>query len=356
MRTRQERAHGPYRRERRWRIVEVGADGARSTCSFASEAEAVRYRDKYNALASGRTVSAAIDEYKRSLVSRGLRATTIETYVHGLHGLLRDVDRDLALRDLTPAVARTLYARRVAERKADTHHRELTTANAWSAWCVRQGWLAANPFAAIEAVGRRTARDAKLRIDEMRRLHETAVADGSPGAVGSLLALLNGLRASEITDRVVRDVDDRGRVLWIEHAKTAAGNRWIEVPEELRTALLELCRDKLPLAPLFGRGRHWLAYHTRRLCRVAGVTEVSPHPLRRSWSVVQQEHAPVNHVARELGHADVGVTRRHYGDRGAEQRQGSARVAELLGAPERKPEGDFSVSVASGPNRVQRKT
>jgi integrase len=39
-------------------------------------------------------------------------------------------------------------------------------------------------------------------------------------AVGAMTAFLLGLRASEVTDRVVRDLDDDGRLLWIEFGKT----------------------------------------------------------------------------------------------------------------------------------------
>ena len=43
---------------------------------------------------------------------------------------------------------------------------------------------------------------------------------GNDAAVGVLTALLMGMRASEVTDRVVRDLDDEGCLLWIEVGKT----------------------------------------------------------------------------------------------------------------------------------------
>ena len=36
-----------------------------------------------------------------------------------------------------------------------------------------------------------------------------------PGAIAGLLTLLLGLCASEIVSLVVRDVDDKGKILWL---------------------------------------------------------------------------------------------------------------------------------------------
>ena len=51
-------------------------------------------------------------------------------------------------------------------------------------------------------------------------------------AIAALVSLLMGMRASEITTRIVRDLDDSGRLLWIPHAKTEAGKRTLQVPED----------------------------------------------------------------------------------------------------------------------------
>lgn len=50
------------------------------------------------------------------------------------------------------------------------------------------------------------------------------------------MTLTMGLRASEIVSRRVRDLDDGGRMLWVEDTKTVAGNRTVAVPEELHMA------------------------------------------------------------------------------------------------------------------------
>jgi integrase len=146
------------------------------------------------------------------------------------------------------------------------------------------------------------------------------------------------MRASEIANRQVRDVDDGGRVLWIERAKTRKGDRHLEVPEVLRGPLLDLCKrkDGKPRDGedrLFGDvDRHWVGYHVRRLCRAAKVPEVCPHGLRGTMASIAVQAVPAEHVAAALGQTGPAVTRRHYLANGAEQRgRGKAALKILKG-------------------------
>ena len=56
---------------------------------------------------------------------------------------------------------------------------------------------------------------------------------GDTGAVAAMMALLLGMRATEIVSRVVRDLDDNGRLLWIPTAKTEAGKRTLHDVEKV---------------------------------------------------------------------------------------------------------------------------
>lgn len=73
--------------------------------------------------------------------------------------------------------------------------------------------------------------------------------------MAALLALVMGMRANEIVSRVVRDLDDDGKLLWIPDSKTEAGRRTLQVPELLQPFLKELAEGKSPEAKLFGH--HW---------------------------------------------------------------------------------------------------
>ncbi|HRI55280.1 MAG TPA: tyrosine-type recombinase/integrase, partial [Pseudomonadota bacterium] len=145
---------------------------------------------------------------------------------------------------------------------------------------------------------------------------------GDPLAVGVLLMLLLGLRASEVLQRPVRDVDDGGRVLWITRGKTTNSRRRLQVPEVLQPLLRRLVHGKQPVAWLLGatrtgRPKHleylWAKVHA--LCTVAGVPVVCSHSLRGLHSTLAIEAgATANLVAAALGHGSFAVTARHYAD------------------------------------------
>jgi hypothetical protein len=54
-------------------------------------------------------------------------------------------------------------------------------------------------------------------------------------------------------DRVVRDLDDDGRLRWIEFGKTKRSRRTLEVPALLRPYLLALTKGRAPDAQLISR-------------------------------------------------------------------------------------------------------
>lgn len=140
--------------------------------------------------------------------------------------------------------------------KVDTHRNTLALAKTFGQWCVKQGWLVTNVVADVEPQGRRRRGKEQLRIDEARKylaVCEKAASGGDSGAVAAMTSLLLGLRASEVVERVVRDFDDGGRVMWIPASKTDAGRRTLEVPESLRPHLARLAEGKA--AALSGSGR-----------------------------------------------------------------------------------------------------
>jgi integrase len=84
------------------------------------------------------------------------------------------------------------------------------------------------------SAGRRKRKHGKPQLwsEEARRWVATGMAEwGESGAIAALVSLLMGMRASEITTRVARDLDDGGRLLWIPDSKTEAGKGTLRVPE-----------------------------------------------------------------------------------------------------------------------------
>lgn len=307
-REKRDRAYGPYPHRDRWRVVVVGADGIRVAATFASEAKAKERIAEVNAEAIGRTVSDAIDAYLATSTAKTRSKKTIEHRLRGITG-----EKDRLLRRLTPPVARELFEARAAVTSGDTQFHELASARAFAKWCIAKGWIKSDPFFGLLPTKPRKRGKPQLRIDESRKLLDVCLAEDSKAATAVALALLCGMRASSVTDRAVRDLDDGARVLWIEDDKTDAGDRRLEVPEVLRARLAALAAGRSGGARLFGDvNRHWLRYHARRLAKLAGVQVVSPHSLRGTHASLARPAVPVEHVARVLGHAGPAVTQRHY--------------------------------------------
>lgn len=324
----------PQQHGRKWRVVHPDERGERARTTFATEREAQQFVDDFyaaTASAFGRTVAQSVDEYLDARRASGIKASSVKTLGYRLKGLLRTTDRDRPLTTLTARIAKRFLAERKTKRgkrpSTDTLLGELVAAQGWSVWCVKQGFLRVDPFVDLTVEGARNRGKAQLRIDEARRYVEAALSEDSREGIAAAMAILMGMRASEITGRQVRDVDDRGRVLWIERAKTRKGDRHLEVPEVLRAPLLTLCEGRKSTDRLFGDvDRHWVGYHVRRLCGVARVPEVCPHGLRGTQASISVLAVPAEHVAAALGQTGPAVTRRHYLSGGAEER-GRGRAA-----------------------------
>jgi integrase len=271
--------------------------------------------------------------------ARGLKSSTTDRQRYHLRRLLKlDENGHRMLSWLTPTVAARLYLE--SQRGAvDTHRGGLSVARQFGAWCATKGWVKASPFASVKGRGRRKHGKPQLRIDEGRRFLEVCLDRADHGDAGAILTLgymWMGIRNTELACRVVRDLDDDARVLWVDDAKCEKSVRAVPIPELLRDYFRFLARDKLPGAALFdgavdrARPADWAREQVRRMRKLAGVSKISPHGLRgnaATWAKIggSQDQA----IAAALGH-DVAMTRTHYFDRAAIGEAQTERTLRLL--------------------------
>lgn len=305
------RVNGPYKHGDRWRCHIVGADGKRRYRSFETRAAAETYAASARDEAQGVTVTQSIDAFLDAKRAQGRAALTIEAYGTWLRILLAPV----LPRPLRAVRSRgsELYAATVAGRRSDTHRNFLVVGHIWARWCVKRRWLKADPFADVEAIGSRRhgADKTRLGVDESRKLMTWCCANSNDvGAVLALGYLLLGARASELTARNVRDLDDNGTLLNIGRTKTSSGERRLRIPAPLDEMLSALSAGRGPEDPIFvntlGRrmSRSTAKNHVRRACVDAGVTEISPQALRRTQATLATDAGETGlAVARHLGHS-----------------------------------------------------
>jgi integrase len=284
----------------------------------------------------GVTVKQAIEAYGKYLDEKGLKAGPTAERLRRLRTFF--VDETVLLSELTTSACVTFYdalRTRVSEKtgrqySVDTHRNTLAEARMLAKWAVKKRWLRSSPVDDIEGKGKRRHGKAQLRIDEARNWMAKAaeLADaGEGGAVAAMMTLLLGMRASEIVSRVVRDLDDDGRLLWIPDAKTEAGKRTLRVPDMLRPYLQRLVDGRKPEELIFGvHWRDWPREWVQAICEKAAVPLVCAHSMRGLHSTLAMDAGVTGHVvAASLGHESVSTTVQSYAQpqavEGARQRR-----------------------------------
>ena len=356
------RVYGPYRARNGYRMVVVEGTARKSivVASLAAGAQLKEELERALLQRSDRPVTEALAEYQDYL--QHVRGAV--TAQHIARAIARFLGDSLTLGALTASQAAALYeaeTRRVLDGKdrfvaAASHRTVLGQCKRFYAWAVQRGYVLQSPFAGVKPVGKPKTGKSQLRIDEARQFVAVALQKAQAGdraATCALLALLLGMRASEVLHRVVRDLDDHGRVLWITRGKTDNARRRLAVPEVLRPLLLRYAEGKTPEQLLFqaeAAGRQqplsdaWLWGQVQRLCDEAGVPRVSTHSLRGLHSTLALEAgATGGAVAAALGHGSFAVTAKHYAAPGTMDRVRSKVVEEALRSPPNQAvEEDFS--------------
>jgi integrase len=322
------RIHGPYTDRKGWRVKVVDRATGRSTNQiFPTEAEAKAAVSRLRRQAAkeiGISIDAALTAYDKHLTEKGNKPRSISSTLERLRSLFKDQTHYVVALTCDDAVriwdGYTARPTRTGKAPAvDTRISVLHETKTFIRWCRKQGWTkVADPFGGIEILGERSrGKDQLDRVDDARRWLETALslAIDDVGALAAATALLMGMRASEVTDRLVRDLDDDGSVLVIPHAKTRAGIRRLRLPVVLQPLLAGLVIGKEPTERLFGAtaNRRWLYTAVRRICCLAKTQMVSPHGLRGTHATLAvQEGVTGEAVARALGHESFAVTAAHY--------------------------------------------
>ena len=347
------RVVGPYQEKNRWRIVVV-EQGQRKSFFCASHEEALKLKADFSRqvdLPPSRKLSDVIADWEQDKLRRGAcKAHSAKHQTLRLRLMLQPFLEE-EISTLTPRRAAALYEQHTGRHSrttgrvlsAATHRFDLWIAKFFFKWAVERGYLGGNPFDAVRPIGKAHAGKPQLRIEEARRFTETALLyfeeRNKPLALGALLALTMGLRTSEVMARVVRDLDDGARYLWIDEGKTETARRHLEVPAVLIPFLLRLAQDKRPDELLFGvsrvtgrpRPRQSMHRTVQTICEKAGVPRVCTHSLRGLWATLAVKSGAVSHaVAESLGHHSFAVTQKYYVQPEAITNAATARVVERL--------------------------
>ncbi len=362
---------GPYKEADGYRVVRVDKEGKRVSQFFQTEEEAQREIDTINGTYVARkknekTIREAMKDYMLYMLEeKGNKPRSVDqtkrklwrffpdlelgvaelerTMCAGYYDALRRSRRKSQIRlDGTPATKNTPVV------SVDYHRNTLSETRTFLNWCIKKQWIQANPLDGVEGVGRRHHGKEQLRIDEARKWIARAMELANrreAGAIAAMMTLLMGMRCTEIVGRVVRDVDDDGRILWIPDSKTAKGRRTLRVPEMLRPYLLAQIKGKkstdLLFSGRFGKpcDRAWPRHWVQRICTEVDVPVVTAHGQRGLHSTLAVEAGvTARAVADALGHESFATTAQSYAQPDAVGRAKQARVIGVLD-PNRSMEG-----------------
>lgn len=336
------RVLGPYLDGRNYRLISIDAAGNRESVLFETEAKAERYKALLLADLSTteHTTETAFELYKQHLRENGSKEISIKAVDYAIRRLFV---QPIPLALLSTKKCEALYAdlrqrpTRTTKKppSADTHRASVKEARTFLAWCQRRGWIANNPCADVELVGRRRLRGkslgksgTELHVKQARAWYLKALElSEKDGVVAALIAMLLGMRASEIVNRKVGDIDTDEAdcdLLWIPCSKTPAGRRTLEVPEVLRPLLVARVEGRDPSAYLFAgpdgkpHERDWVRSHVHRICDRAGVPRVTAHAMRGLLATITADRGMAGHlIAATLGHTSFAVTETHYAKPGS---------------------------------------
>lgn len=343
-----------------WRIVVITPQAPeprdrRSTKYYREEADAIevvqRIEQRLERL-NGCTVEQAIEGYREHLKAKDTGSISYNETIRRLR--LFFPNGKALISTITPEAAKGFYDKFRLRRKANGdpisvayHRAALINARSLFKWCVSEGYLSENPLRDVEGIGKRNAGKEQHTGDETRLLYAYCLdrADtGDKAALGVLMALLMALRSSDITRRVVRDVDLDGTVLKVTKGKTQRSNRPRRIPLVLQPMLRKLTEGRGPFEPLFKTpytksGHHtqrWLQQALEKFCAAAGVPRVVPHALKgTAGSLLAETGELADRIADHLSHEETGTTRRHYVAAGALEEAQAERALKVIAGGKR---------------------
>lgn len=353
------RVLGPYVEKDRWRLVILEKGVRRSeylASALAAQRRKVQLTKKQLELQEF-TVGSLIAAYIAEKESLGVvLAETCRDQAKRLNYFLGSVV-SFPVPNVTPKLAERLYSDLTKRLKRSngkpiavaTHRLLLKYAKHLFGWAARKGFLSDSPFKSVTPIGKPKVGKPQLRIDEARRFIDTALADyelrGKPIALAVVMALTMGLRASELLNRQIRDLDDDCGILWIDRGKTANARRHLRIPEFIRPYLQRQVHGQDPAAHLFAsevpgisQKRQIMLATVRRFCKQANVASVCTHSLRGLYATLAVESgALAETVATSLGHSSFAVTEKHYAQPSVVSNAKTARVGSLLTSSKKPP-------------------
>lgn len=267
-------------------------------------------------------VSEAVDCFLADCKARNLSRHTLGVNRTVLAKFL-DFVGDPSLESITSQHIRAFLIDKAAHTSSATAARNYTVLRTFFKFLTQENFLNANPMANIEKPKFSAPVIRPLPAEEIERLLRACDAKTFTGLRDRLALLIlvdAGLRASELCDLTLQDIDIENQLFLVRHGK---GDRSRRVP--FGAAVLNLLRQYLVrrsevdtpnlLVTVYGEpiDRYRLRKIVENAAKRAGIEEpVGPHRLRHTCGVqLLKNGADAFTVQKILGHTTLHMTRRY---------------------------------------------
>lgn len=267
-----------------------------------------------------------LDQFGQHLVATGKSSHTIKAYTRDVRLFSEWLDqtngRELSPARITPIDIREYrsYLLTVKNRKPATVNRKLSSLSAFCEWAREDGLISANPADGISQVDEVRPAPKWLDENEEHALLRVVQERGRKRDIALITLMLNtGLRVSEIPNLTVDDIEiSPGKGSVTVGGKKGGKSRTVPLSIDTRKAIEDHLTQRDPEdeaylftsqrgGPLQPSGIYYLVNRYAHDARLEGVT---PHTLRHTFGKnLVAAGAPLDRVARLLGHESVDTTR-----------------------------------------------
>jgi integrase len=301
-------------------------DKAEAVRRDAEAAKRVAEREQAN------TFRAAFGAFNQEHLST-LRTGVVVAGVFEKH--VMPVFGDRLLAEITRAEGNELLRSIAIAKRTPTSARRIKSyLHNFGRWCEEDGRIEESPFASLKRFGKEQARDRVLSALEIRAIWQASAAMGVFGRAVRLM-LATGQRRGEVGDMEWREIDVAGRLWSLPRERMKADRAHLVPLSPLALSILNDCeRERMGahvLSTRHARGGHtvplsgWSKFKARldplavkALRELTGDPEatMSPwrlHDLRRTCASLMTAGGVARlTVSKVLGHAEQGVTGKHY--------------------------------------------
>ena len=245
-------------------------------------------------------------ENKRSWKHDELYAKIINDFFHGYN--FEDISPLLV--EKFKRTRRAGLTNRGEQRAASAVNREMAQLSKMFSLAVKLGFCSENPCRRVDAFKVNNRKERVVSHEEEARILEALTGKLARLKTPVIVALNCGLRLGEIINMEWRHVDFQKGVIEIPRGSTKSGKGRIAVMNRrVKDALAELRGDSQSTGRVFPFSKHEACKTFSRLCKDIGLSGVTFHTCRHSFSSRRAEANVNPFTARDLmGHEDIHMT------------------------------------------------